>query len=276
MLNKKAQTELAVIFLLVIIFAFVFAIGLFLEVPLAIFAISYILLRKKFSKGPSIGFSIFLAVIATSLFLYFKGFPFFMNLAYGGTLGKGTFLITLTALFMLFAPISILFFKNKRKTILILSIILLLLVVFSSSINIKSTTEKGKITVDCQRSQIGTNLCYSEKAIEINDVTICDYIKYDEDYRLYCIGSFNKDFQTCSEISDINRKELCYLNIIKEGDYDISLCEEFKDPARSWRKEECTINFAVKLKDKTLCETIKDSTRMDRCLASVDYKISQD
>jgi len=53
MFNKKAQTELALAFLLVIIFAFVFAIGLFLEIPLAIFAISYILLSKKFSKGPS-------------------------------------------------------------------------------------------------------------------------------------------------------------------------------------------------------------------------------
>ena len=97
----------------------------------------------------------------------------------------------------------------------------------------------------------------AESAISKNDAALCEYTGQLRDY---CIGIVKSEVDSCKNLPT-NISESCIMRIAGKND-DVGLCNNLKP----FRKN-CYLYFAIKKKDKALCD--KTENFIEYCRSSI-------
>ena len=100
------------------------------------------------------------------------------------------------------------------------------------------------------------------------DTSACEEIT-NNDRKTLCYASVTNDASFCVEISESSEREGCYRQIALTTN-DINLCEEITTDNINY----CYFNVARKTKDINHCEKITDSSLRDRCLKEIEGGVS--
>jgi hypothetical protein len=102
------------------------------------------------------------------------------------------------------------------------------------------------------------------------DTSICE-VKGSVNYQVYCLTKYAKvynDYSACDSIEDSVMKDDCYMVTAKENNNVEACLKVFIQSS-----EICVIDVATALKDRSICEKIKDKETYSWCLASLEKDI---
>lgn len=121
----------------------------------------------------------------------------------------------------------------------------------------------------CEKSGKWKYHCYDYIAEKTENPDIC--INFlEEDSKKYCVAIAKRDDGYCEQIVDINRRDMCYSNIVKLNG-DSLLCENIISEGF---KDMCYTSAAEYHSDRSLCLKVSNQFQKDICYEVIEKKAS--
>lgn len=108
----------------------------------------------------------------------------------------------------------------------------------------------------CGKIIWGSDSCFEESAIAMQNTSICGMIK-DADLKYSCSAIIQKQESVCKNIILESSRNLCYSDVAAAKE-DPLICDKIADSeSQSWIKNQCFKKIAILKKEPELCEKIK-------------------